>query len=279
MKLISSRASPASITGLSLARLGPTICGMSDPTLPVLLVGAGAGGMCAATLWAYSVFVPRCQFWAPVIRSIPQRDAVALTFDDGPHPSFTPQILDHLAARNLKATFFVIGRLARQHPAVLRRIHDEGHAVGNHSFDHDHFGVNRNRDYWDAQFRDTQAAVADATGELPLLFRPPMGFKTRALAGAAQALHLPIVNWSVRGMDTLPFSSERLARRILKRVSGHDIILLHDGVEPHRPAHSSQQATVDALPAILDGIAEKQLQVVPLIEALLASASPPVPLS
>jgi peptidoglycan-N-acetylglucosamine deacetylase len=246
--------------------------GMSDPTLPLLLAGAAGGGLSAAALWAYSVFVPRCQFWAPVIRSLPQREAVALTFDDGPHPLFTPQILDHLAARNLHATFFVIGRLARRHPALLRRIHDEGHTLGNHSFDHHHFGVNRNRAYWDAQLRDTQNAIADATGHPPLLFRPPMGFKTRVIAAAARNLRLPIIGWSVRGLDTRPYSPDHLARRILRRTAGHDIIMLHDGIEPHRPRESSQQATVDALPAILDGTAEKHLRIVPLLDALMASA-------
>ena len=243
--------------------------GMSDSTVPLLLTGAGC--VCAAALWAYSVFVPRCQFWAPVTRSIPQRDAVALTFDDGPHPNFTPAILDHLAARGHKATFFVIGQHARRHPALLRRMQEQGHTLGNHSFDHDHFGVNRNRAYWDAQLRDTQNAIADATGQQALLYRPPMGFKNRTIAAAVRDLHLPIIGWSVRGMDTLPFSAGQVARRILKRTAGHAILLLHDGVEPRGAPTQCRQATVDALPAILAGIAEKRLRVVPLIDALAAS--------
>jgi peptidoglycan-N-acetylglucosamine deacetylase len=247
----------------------------------MLLAGACAGAASAGALWAYSVFVPRCQFWAPVVRSLPPADAVALTFDDGPHPAFTPTILDTLCARQLKATFFVIGRLARRHPSLVRRIHDEGHTLGNHSFDHDHFGVNRDRAYWDAQLRNTQSAIADATGRPPLLFRPPMGFKTRHIAAAARALRLPIIGWSVRGLDTRACSAGQLADRVLLRTGGHDIVMLHDGVEPHRPPDSSQQATVNALPAILDGIAEKRLRVVSLVDALAATApgaaaSPPM---
>src|SRR5690348_3908301 len=117
---------------------------MPDPNpSPVLMasIAASAGLFSAAALWAYSVFVPRCQFWAPVIRSIPQSEAVALTFDDGPHPSFTPQILDILARYEVRATFFVIGRFAREHPDIIRRMHQQGHAIGNHTLDHDHFGV------------------------------------------------------------------------------------------------------------------------------------------
>src|SRR5436190_10967496 len=137
---------------------------MSESIVPMLCAGAGAGVISGATLWAYSVFVPRCQFWAPVVRALPQREAVALTFDDGPHPEFTPRILDHLAAHKVRATFFVIGRLARQHPEILRRIHGEGHVLGNHSYDHDHFGVNRNYAYWEAQLRNTQQVIGEAVG-------------------------------------------------------------------------------------------------------------------
>src|SRR5207244_2834380 len=90
----------------------------SSNILPMTLAAASAGLLSAGALLAYSVFMPRCQFWAPVIRSIPQRDAVALTFDDGPHPTFTPQILDHLAACNARATFFVIGRFAKEHSSL-----------------------------------------------------------------------------------------------------------------------------------------------------------------
>lgn len=235
------------------------------------LAALSGGILSAGGLLAYSVFAPRCQFWAPVIRSLPQRHAVALTFDDGPHPTFTPAILDHLAAHQAKATFFVIGRHAVKHPDLLRRIVDEGHAIGNHSFDHDHFGVNRNRAYWLAQVFETQKAVADATGRPPLVFRPPMGFKTWHLAAATREAKLPIIGWSVRGYDTRPVAPDDLARRVLAKTSGHDILLLHDGLDPRpvRGAAQSLQHTVDALPKILAGIREKELSVVPLIEALV----------
>src|SRR5437773_10540822 len=106
-----------------------------SPVLPLALVGATTGIVSLGTLWAYSVFMPRCQFWAPVIRSLPQRDAIALTFDDGPHPVFTREILDILAAQKLQATFFVIGRFAREHPDLIKRMHNEGHTIGNHTLD------------------------------------------------------------------------------------------------------------------------------------------------
>src|ERR1700759_4547187 len=89
--------------------------------LPLALSAAAAGIVSGGGLLAYSIFMPRCQFWAPVIRSLPQMDAVAVTFDDGPHPEFTPRILDILAEQKVKGCFFVIGRYARKFPEIIRR--------------------------------------------------------------------------------------------------------------------------------------------------------------
>lgn len=236
-------------------------------------IALGAGALSAGGLLAYSVFVPRCQFWSPVIRSIPQRDAVTLTFDDGPDERFTPRILDILNERNIKAAFFVIGCHAKKSPALVRRIADEGHVLGNHSLDHEHYGVNRKFSYWQHQIGETQKIVADITGQQPFLFRPPMGFKTWNIARAAREAHLPVIGWSVRGLDTKIQDPAQLSGRVLRQVGGHDIILLHDGVEPGRPANASQENTVAALPSILDGIAQKELGILPLIDALLPATA------
>jgi peptidoglycan/xylan/chitin deacetylase (PgdA/CDA1 family) len=241
----------------------------TTPILPLLFAGLSAGVVSAATAAAYSVFSPRCQFWAPVIRGIPQRDGIVLTFDDGPDAEVTPRILDILAAHQAPATFFVIGRHAREHPEMLRRIAGAGHTVGNHSLDHDHFGVNGNRAYWRRQVQETQKIVADITGQPPLLFRPPMGFKTRSLAAAVKEAGLPIVGWSARAYDTRPIVAGKLAAKLLRQSTGHGILLLHDGVDPHRKSAAGQAHTAEALPAVLAGLAEKELHVLPLVEALL----------
>lgn len=246
------------------------------PILPLLLTAIASGIVSTGSLLAYSVFAPRCQFWAPVIRSLPQSNGVALTFDDGPHPRFTPAILDILRDHSVKATFFVIGRWAREFPELIRRIHDEGHALGNHTLDHAHLGINRNRAYWDTQIGETQRIILNIVGQKPLLFRPPMGFKTWHIAGAARRESLPVIGWSVRGYDTRRNTSAGgLAKHVLRQTTGHDIIMLHDGIDPDRARRekdASQQATVDALPAIIAGIREKELIITPLIDALVLGA-------
>src|SRR5579862_6569226 len=122
---------------------------MAEPNsvVPVVIAATSAGLLSAGGLLAYSIYVPRCQFWAPVIRALPQMDAVALTFDDGPHPENTPRILDILGAEGggVKASFFVIGRRAREHPELVRRIHAEGHTLGNHTLDHAAFSLRRSQ--------------------------------------------------------------------------------------------------------------------------------------
>jgi peptidoglycan/xylan/chitin deacetylase (PgdA/CDA1 family) len=245
------------------------------PLLPLVATALSAGVLSAGGLLAYSVFSPRCQFWAPVVRSLPVREEVALTFDDGPHPEFTAGVLDVLAREKVRATFFVIGRFAKEYPSLVRRMADEGHAVGNHSYDHEHFGVNKNRAYWEGQIRETQKVVLGITGEAPVLFRPPMGFKTWNIAGAAKAARLPVIGWSVRGFDTQAIGAQELTRRVVKKTTGHDIVLLHDGVDPHRKGGKdiSQKQTVEALPGVIAGIREKGLKIVPLVEALVAGAA------
>jgi peptidoglycan/xylan/chitin deacetylase (PgdA/CDA1 family) len=232
------------------------------------ITALAAGTLSGGALLAYSVFASRCQFWAPVIRSLPQRDAVALTFDDGPHPEFTPRLLDILAQHRATATFFVIGRFAQAHPTLVRRMIAEKHTIANHSLDHDRFALHQRRLYWNRQIGETQRILADITGMPPVLFRPPMGFKTGHIAAAAKEHRLPIVGWSVRSLDTRPMAPDRLAQRVIARLSGHDILLMHDGLEPAR-AGASQQQTLDALPQILAGLGEKKLRVVSLLDSLL----------
>src|SRR5262249_16298741 len=129
------------------------------------------------------------------------------------------------------------------------------------------FRVSHGTPYWDKQLRQTQAIIAELTGTPPVLLRAPGGFKTRDLASAARALQLSFVGWSVRAADDASIPADQLARRVLKRITGFDIVLLHDGVAPHAPKTLGRQTLVDALPQIFRGIADKKLQAASLIDA------------
>ena len=230
------------------------------------LAAAGVLGGGTAFL-GYSVFYSGSQVFAPVIKRIKDRRAVALTFDDGPTPAFTGPVLDILARGNAKATFFLIGRNAQTNPDWVARIVAEGHTVGNHSWDHEHRGAFGSRSYWAAQVERTGRILLDVSGKRPVLFRAPMGFKTFSQARAVQRAGLRFVAWRVRAWDTLSISAHTITRIIKSRVRGGDILTLHDGLEPAR-RRCSQEQTVRALPRIIELLRDRGLRCVSLEAAL-----------
>ena len=137
---------------------------------------------------------------SPAARSQP---IVALTFDDGPDPVFTPQILDVLAAHHAHATFFVLGSRAAQHPEVIRRIHRRGpHRRYAHAVASDRLSLREPHDV-QREISDAIAVVAGILPEPPTLFRPPQGLRTPMFGSAWRRLRgLTCVTWSVRGLDS-----------------------------------------------------------------------------
>ena len=158
---------------------------------------------------------------------------IYLTFDDGPDPVSTPAVLDVLAKHGAIATFFLVGKKAVAHPELTQRLMAEGHAIGNHSWDH------RYRNF----FRGTQALkdwIQRAENGLrklgadPIGFRPPAGVLTPHVKRAARELDLPIVLWNERFYDAVwPWTKSR-AIRSAKKLTGGSIVLLHDRQSPAR---------------------------------------------
>jgi peptidoglycan/xylan/chitin deacetylase (PgdA/CDA1 family) len=209
----------------------------------------GALAASAAGIACYATFAPRAALWCPVISRGPSDPArVALTFDDGPWPESTAAILDILAESGVGAAFFVIGRNAARWPDLLGRICAEGHILGNHSYDHDHFGVLGRRRYWVDQIARTDEVITRAAGAPPAFFRPPMGFKTAHMAAGLRAGGHRVVAWSRRALDGVGTTPERIGARLARCRAG-DIIALHDGVEPN--VRRDARATIGALgPAV-----------------------------
>ena len=191
----------------------------------------------AVGIHAWGVVNPRSSLYMPVWWRLPAgSDGVALTFDDGPHPERTPAVLDLLARHGQRATFFVIGENVRRHPALTRRIVDEGHAIGLHSDQHSWlfncWPPGRVR-------RDLErcaAAIAEATGRpAPTLFRPPVGLKNPIVGFVTGRMRLRTVTWSCRGLDTGSADVERVTARLLSGLRPRAILGMHDGAEPSRP--------------------------------------------
>jgi len=172
-----------------------------------------------------------------VLNSLPLRDRVWLTFDDGPDEVWTPRVLELLAAYDLKATFFVVGCNALAHPRLVRRTVESGHEIGNHTFTHRHPWSLSERAARD-ELRSAAAVIADITGRPARWFRPPHGRMRPCLRDEAMNLGQSIATWSLSAIDWGPWgAAPRIATRLAKVRSG-DTVLMHDGRGQHnRPAN------------------------------------------
>jgi peptidoglycan/xylan/chitin deacetylase (PgdA/CDA1 family) len=219
---------------------------------------AGGVGTVAVAGLAYATVAPASSFWGPVVARGPEGSGrVALTFDDGPTSGSTDRVLDILDQAAVKATFFIVGVNAQQRPELLHRIYDSGHLIANHTLNHSHYTVFRRLRYWRDQIRATDDVVESIVGVRPAIFRPPMGVKTWHTARAVRELGHTLVTWSRRAMDGFPTSSDRILNRFSDSQAG-DILLLHDGVEPHS-SHRDRSATVNALQPLIDRLRSRNL--------------------
>lgn len=159
----------------------------------------------------------------------PANKQIALTFDDGPHATYTPQVLELLRRHSAKATFFCIGKNVKQHPEIVKQIHEAGHAVGNHSFTHSATIDFNGKNGWMEELDKTDTVIAQAIHRKPAFFRPPYGVTTPHLANAIRKSGHHVVGWRVRPYDTQESRSpNRIAQNILRKVKPGAIILLHD---------------------------------------------------
>jgi len=229
-------------------------------SLPLVL-GANAvviSGL-AGLVWA-SVH-PRSRFWGPIYcRATGEAAgaACAITFDDGPTPGSTERVLDLLGELNVRAAFFVIGRNVETAPHLLRRMHDEGHLIGNHSYHHHRLAMFRGHAYWTAEVHRTNELIWQIIGQRPAMFRPPLGVKTWFINHAAWAADQRIVTWSVRSMDGVANTSKRIVERVLPQTQPGDILLFHDGVEPGRQRDIGP--TVAALGPTIMGLRQRGIE-------------------
>jgi peptidoglycan/xylan/chitin deacetylase (PgdA/CDA1 family) len=174
--------------------------------------------------------------------------AAALTFDDGPDPETTPRLLDLLGRHGAKGTFFLVGRRVARHPGLVARIAAEGHALGNHSWDHPalpRLGAAAVAD----QLRRTGAAIAAATGGAPpRLMRPPYGDQSLASHRAARRLGLTPVAWSVVGADWADHAGPAIAGRLVAGLHPGAILLLHDSLASYaEERHRDRGPTLEAV--------------------------------
>ena len=195
---------------------------------------------------------------AGVRRHTPGR-GVALTFDDGPHPSSTVAVLDVLAEHGVQATFFCVGRNAQQHPGLVARIRAEGHLVGSHSLTHPHPAQTR-LSALEVEYREGHRAVIEALGQDVAVFRPPHGHLGLRSAAMLRRQGLVPWLWTVDPQDWRPGVSTEHIVQVAGAATDGDVVLMHDWVEePEAPEALDRSATIAALPAIIDAIRARGL--------------------
>lgn len=172
---------------------------------------------------------------------------VYLTFDDGPHPQITPWVLDELKKYNALATFFCIGKNVEHYPLIYKRILEEGHAVGNHTYHH--------YNGWTVSDKVYREDVAKAAGLIhTALFRPPYGRIKRSQAkeiGKAMEKNAKIIMWDVLSADFDPsFSPEQCLQNVLRHVQPGSIVVFHDSEKAYKNL-------VYALPVVLKQLRQK----------------------
>lgn len=153
---------------------------------------------------------------------------ISLTFDDGPDPKFTPQVLELLKIHGATATFFCIGKHIEKYPDIVERILSEGHSIGNHTYSHsNNFGFFSSKKVMDELLR-TKTLVREKTGRNMNLYRPAFGVTNPQIEKAVKQLGLQSIGWSVRSLDTTSRSENSILKRITTKVAKGDIVLMHD---------------------------------------------------
>lgn len=161
---------------------------------------------------------------APPNSAVTEIRRVALTFDDGPHPVYTEQLLDGLKERGVKATFFVTGEHAELHPDIIKRMVEEGHLVGNHTYSHIQLTQN-NRETYKEELIKTNEILKGITGQEVQYVRPPYGSWDKSFE---KELNMFPVLWNVDPLDWCSENVNRITEKIISKVRENDIILMHD---------------------------------------------------
>jgi peptidoglycan/xylan/chitin deacetylase (PgdA/CDA1 family) len=231
------------------------------------------GSLITAGLCVVAVGVA-CQtsgvFACPLLRVQTERSEVAITFDDGPDPRFTPALLETLDKHGHLATFFVIGERAETHPELLVDVVRRGHGLGNHSWHHSYVTNLMHPSSLAADLVRTNELIAAATGRAPRWFRTPVGLLSPRVTEAARLAGLDIVAWTASARDGVAWRSvDDAMRRLKPYLHPGAILVLHDGVMDGR----SESIAQPLLERLLDELQTRGLRSVTLDQMLEAPPS------
>jgi peptidoglycan/xylan/chitin deacetylase (PgdA/CDA1 family) len=197
----------------------------------------------------------------------PDSGRVAITFDDGPHATASPALLDILESHHARATFFVTGANAAKNIDIVKRMVREGHTVGNHSFSHKR-ALFQSRTSLSNEIKRTNDLIEQVSGRPNRFFRPPYGIISPTLLSICRTLDLRIVMWSFNSKDYRQPKPQTIVGRAARKLHSGAILLLHDGHFARQ--HIAYHATALSLESVLNTIAQKHLKTA-TIESMFGS--------
>lgn len=235
-------------------RVNPEVYGDSG-TPPVQAVGAQpiepvSPGIAATAQQAETFPIP-AEFKAKLVKNVAplrQEKVIALTFDDGPWPRTTSEVLDILKKNEIKATFFWIGQNLQTYPQIAQQVVAAGHAIGNHTWHHWYHRMDDSTA--EHEIEDTARLIYKTTGVKTSVFRPPGGLLNNGVADYAKKEKYVTVMWSVDSIDYRPLTSQQIINNVMRKVKPGGIVLMHDG-------GGNRSATVKALPQIIAQLKEQ----------------------
>jgi peptidoglycan/xylan/chitin deacetylase (PgdA/CDA1 family) len=242
------------------------------------LIGFPAATAFAGAAIAHAAVNPQSQIFGATIHHTGSPEYLAITFDDGPNPAITPQLLSLLDRFGVKATFFVIGRYVQECPEITREILNRGHLLANHTQTHPNLfwlGENLVRN----ELQQCQKALQEATGAAAKFFRPPFGMRNPWVVSTAHELGMQTVTWSLipgdwrdKPLEWLVKRMQPIARNAEKKEKkgAGDVLCLHDGA--HRQQNGDRARTIAALEYWLPRWRDSGLKFVTIAEAVNSPA-------
>ena len=219
----------------------------------------------------YACYAPRSQLYGwTYLGTGPGSRQLALTYDDGPNDPHTLRLLEVLARHGVKATFFLIGRFVAEKPEIACEIARAGHAVGNHTFNHPNLifcSAARVR----SELEQCRKILTDALGEHSELWRPPFGARLPHVLNIGRKLGLEPVMWTVSSNDWKIYTADGIERRVVKRIRGGDVILMHDGA--HVRMGADRARTVEATDQLIRRLKDQGYEFVAVPRMTKAVAS------
>lgn len=196
-----------------------------------------------------------------------QHKKIAITFDDGPSPTWTPRILEALREAGIKATFFMVGHHVRTYPEIARQVAHEGHAIGNHGFAHSVLLYYTPAEV-EEEIKYTEMVIEEVTGQRTRYFRPPKAWLRPSVKTKIKDMGYEIVLWSLNSKDWVSFNHRYIVKYLVRRVRNGDIVLFHDSGNVLSREGGDRTQTVAAIPLLVEKLKNKGFEIVPLDELL-----------